>query len=158
TRSGVGIVAGGEGAGGRGGVLADPLALPGPLDLTFVAAWLVHGGELVRDLLAMRGGAARDLVRRHVHLPAITGATYPAVRLRVPEREPDRGQVLGVPDIDHRVAVRAALGVQAAEHDVDGRRRGRGPAGKEARALERVAGEGAEPDHSGSSSSGLVTS
>src|SRR6185437_7878904 len=87
-------------AGGGGGGAADPLVLPRLLELLVVAARLVDRGQLPGDLLPVSPAAARHLIGADVHLPPGPGPLDPAVRPRVLEREPLRGQVVGVPHVD----------------------------------------------------------
>src|SRR5689334_13757127 len=88
--------AGHRGGGGRGRVLADPLVLPGVVVLLLVAARPVDGDQLARYLLAVSAGPAGHLVGADVDLPFGARPLDPAGRLRVLEREPLRGQVVGV--------------------------------------------------------------
>src|SRR5690606_9850045 len=87
---------------------------------------------------------------------AVAGATDPASRPRVAEREALRRQVVAVVDVDHRVPVTIAVRL---DEDREHRRcRWRRPTGEQPRALERVAGERAEPDHASSGSSAANSS
>src|SRR5215831_11240381 len=122
-KSGLVRAAAGDRAGGGGGVLADPLVLPGRVVLAGVAARAVDRGELTGDLLPVRGAAAGHLVRGHVDLPLRAGPAHPARRARVPEREALRGEVIGVAHVDHRVMLRPRVRIGLAQDRVDGRGR-----------------------------------
>src|SRR5690348_5832126 len=139
--------AGDRGGGGRGRVLADPLVLPRVVVLLLVAARPVDRDQLAGYLLAVGGRPAGHLVGADVDLPLGAGPLDPAGRLRVLEREPFRGQIVGVTDVDDRVVLRLGDRVRLVHDGVDRRDRRRGPAAEQPRAVERVAGERAEPDH-----------
>src|SRR6185437_16191958 len=145
-------------AGGGGGGAADPLVLPRLVELLVVAARLVDRGQLSSDLLPVGPPAARHLVGADVDLPLRPGPLGPAVRPRVLEREPLLGQVVGVPHVDDRVLVRLGLRFRFVGDRVDRRGGWGSPAGQQPRALERVPGQRAEPDHPRSSSSSLTAS
>src|SRR6202042_3329203 len=99
---GAGRVAGptlGQRAGGvRRRVAADPLVLPGVIELLGVAARVVDGGQLADDLLAVSPAASRHFVGADVDLPLGSGPLDPAVRPGVLEREPLGRKVVGVTD------------------------------------------------------------
>jgi hypothetical protein len=59
----------------------------------------------------------------------------------MPEREPLRGQVVGVADVDDRVVLRLRVWLRLVHDGVDRRDGRRSPAAEQSRALERVAGE-----------------
>src|SRR5205823_6519647 len=147
----------GQAGGGRGGP-ADPLVLPGLVELLVVAPGLVDRGQLPGDLLPVRPASARHLVGADVDLPLGPCALNPAVRARMLEREPLGRQVVGVAHIDDRVLVR--LGVRLGLvcdriHRGAGRWR---PAGQQPGSLAWVPSQRAEPDHPAASSSSLTAS
>src|SRR5712691_445148 len=142
----IGVTPGDRAGRGRR-VLADPLVLPGRAVLLRVTARPVDRCELAADLLAVRPAAAGHLVGADVHLPAGACPPYPAVRPRVPEREALSGQVIAVVHVDDRVPLRPGIGIRLVGDHVDGRRRRRSPPAEQPRALERVPGQRAEPDH-----------
>src|SRR3981081_780522 len=108
---------------------------------------MVDRGELAGDLLAVRPPAAGHLVHGDVDLPPGPGPAHPQGRMGVPEREALRGQVVGMAYVDDRVTVRPGVRVRLAQDRVDGRDGGRGPPGEHPRALERVPGPRANPEH-----------
>src|SRR5215831_11209613 len=110
-KSGLVRAAAGDRAGGGGGVLADPLVLPGWVVLAGVAARAVDRGELAGDLLPVRAAAAGHFVGGHVDLPLRAGPAHPARRSRVLEREPLSGKVVGVAHVDDRVVFRPRVRV-----------------------------------------------
>src|SRR5215469_17391925 len=109
----------GQRAGGRGRIAADPLVLPGMVELLGVAARTVDRGELAGDLLPVPGTAARHLVGADVHLPLRSGPAYPAVRARVLEREPLPGQIAGMAHVDDRVPLSPGVRLRLVDDRVD---------------------------------------
>src|SRR5262249_43107596 len=101
---------GGERAGGGGGVAADPLVLPGAVELLLVAAGLVDRAQLLGDLPPVAGLAPGDLEPRDVQLPLAPGSAYPAGGSRVAERQAFLAQVVGVADEDHGVRLGGLVG------------------------------------------------
>src|SRR6185437_2653737 len=145
-------------AGGGGGGAADPLVLPGLIELLVVAARLVDRGKLPGDLLSVGAAAARYLVGADIDPELRAGPLDPAVCPRMLEREPLRTQVVGVPHVDDRVLVRLGLRVRLVGDRVHRRRGRRRPAGHHPGSLEGVPGQRAEPDHAVASSSSLTAS
>src|SRR5262249_1275985 len=130
---------------------ADPLVAPRPVVVLLVAARAVDGREFLGDLLAMRPQAAGHLVDGDVYAPLAAGALDPALGAAVAEGEPLGGHVIGVAHVHARILLGRGIGL--VEDGVHGRaRRGR-PAAEQAGPLERVPGQGSEPDHVRSSSS-----
>src|SRR5215469_18942946 len=117
-------------------LFADPFGLPSGGVLLRIAARAIVRDQLAGDLLPVPRRAARDLVGADVQLPLRPGPLYPGRRAGVLEREPLRGQVLRAAHVDHRVAVPRR--VRLAGDRVNRGDRGRGPAGEQAWALERV--------------------
>src|SRR5262245_7958610 len=97
---------------------------------------------------------AGDLVGGNRQLEPIAGPFDPASGACVLEREALDRQVVGLVDVDHRVLLGSAV---LAEDRVHRRGGGRRPAREEAWALERIARERAEADHTSSSSSSSAT-
>src|SRR5271166_1711613 len=145
----------GQAGGGRGGP-ADPLVPPRLVVLLVVAPRLVYRSQLPSDLLPVRPTAARHLVGADVDRPLGPGALDPAMRARMLEREPLRGQVIGVADVDDRVPVRLGVRFWLVGDRVDSRPGRRRPAGQQPGPLERVSGQRSEPDHPAASSSSLI--
>ena len=145
------LPAGGEGAGGGGGVVADPLVLPGPVELLLVAAGPVDRAELLGDLLAVAGQPARHLERRDVDLPLAARAlrSSTATGGGGTGAAPATGRRCG----RRRSRRRTRRPRRACTSRVHRRHRRDRPARQHPRALERVAGQRAEADHGCPSSS-----
>src|SRR5919205_264017 len=79
--------------------------------LYFVAVWVVDSHEFLADLLPVRSRPSLHLVGADMQLPSGTSAPDPAVGARVFEREAGFRHVVGVTDVDDRVAVWVLLGI-----------------------------------------------
>lgn len=128
-------------------VTADPVIVPCLVIFHFVAVRVVDSGQLLDDLFTVRACPALNFVGADVELPPGASPIDPAVGPGMLERKARLGHVVGVTDVDHRIAVRLVLGIGFVHDGEDSRTAGRGPTAEDSRSLEGVTSKRSEADH-----------
>src|SRR5262249_34737535 len=128
-------------------VLADPLALPGPLVALLVAARAVDRGEFLCDLLPVRAPAAGHLVRADVDAPTVSGSSDPALRLWVVKRQRVGRGIVGRTRVHDGVGLRVRIGIGLVHDRVHSGAAWWRPPPEQPGPFERVPGQRPKPDH-----------